>query len=101
MEPWHIEKGLSGKSEIKQLRMKSVRARTIYITAETLRNMGIMLQPFIPDKAAHLLDVLGVSENKRTCEYLGLGKDFSYGKPMRDPGTSAQEGLFPPLEVQN
>lgn len=83
-----------------ELRLRNLMGRTIYVTAESLRNMGLLLQAFIPDKAAHMLDVLGVAEWKRTFEFLGLGKDHSYGKPMRDPGTSAYDGLFPPLEVE-
>lgn len=75
-------------------------ARTIYIVAETLRNAGILLQPFMPEKAKEMLDVLGVSEGKRTFEYAGLGKDFTYGVPMRPPGRTAHESLFPPLEVE-
>lgn len=100
MAPWSIGKKLPDAKPEEQLRLRNLRGRTIYVTAESLRNMGILLQPFIPDKAAHLLDVLGVSETKRTFEYLGLGKDHTYGKPLRNPGTTAHDGLFPPLEVE-
>lgn len=62
--------------------------------------MGILLQPFMPEKAEEMLDVLGVSREKRSFEYLGLGKDFTYGEPMRDVGRSAHQSLFPPLEVE-
>jgi methionyl-tRNA synthetase len=100
MAPWSLGKIIKEAEATEQLRLRNVRGRTIYVTAESLRNMGILLQAFIPDKAAHLLDVLGVSENNRTFEFLGLGKDFAYGKPLRDPGVSAHDGLFPPLAVE-
>lgn len=100
MAPWSIGKKIVDAEPTEQLRLRNVRGRTIYVTAESLRNMGILLQAFIPDKAAHMLDVLGVSEQKRTFDFLGLGKDHSYGSPLRHPGTSAHDGLFPPLEVE-
>lgn len=72
----------------------------IYVLADTLRVMGILLQPFMPDKAAEMLDLLGVSPEKRTFAYAAMGADFSYGTPLRDVGVTAQEALFPPLEVE-
>lgn len=80
--------------------MQVVLSRSIYIVAETLRNVGILLQPFMPEKAEEMLDILGVSPDRRTFEEAGFGKDFTYGQPMRAPGRSAHESLFPPLEVQ-
>ncbi|ROW06146.1 hypothetical protein VMCG_04606 [Cytospora schulzeri] len=100
MAPWSIGKKLIDAEPAQQLRLRNLRGRSIYVTAESLRNMGLLLQAFIPDKAAHLLDVLGVSQERRTFEFLGLGKDFGYGVPLRSPGTGAHDGLFPPLEVE-
>jgi len=62
---------------------------------------GILLQPFIPDKAGELLDILGVAENRRRFEDAKLGADFAYGTPKRAPGMSAYDGLFPPLAVED
>ncbi|ROW11751.1 hypothetical protein VPNG_05651 [Cytospora leucostoma] len=100
MAPWSIAKHIRDAEPAEQLRLKALMGRTIYVTAETLRNMGILLQAYIPEKAAHMLDVLGVSEERRSFEYLGLGKDATYGTPRRDPGKTAYDGLFPPLEVE-
>lgn len=83
------------------MRLNALMAQTIYIMAETLRNVGILLQPYMPEKAQHLLDVLGVPEKNRTFDYCGLGKDFEYGEPMREPGRTAHESLFPPLDVED
>lgn len=40
---------------------------------ETLRICAILLQPFIPGKAAELLDALRVSEGMRTWSHAGVG----------------------------
>lgn len=95
-----MAKKLKDQKATEQLRLKALMGRTIYVTAETLRNMGILLQAFIPKKAADMLDVLGVSTDKRSFEFLGIGKDPTYGEPMRDPGRSAHDGLFPPLPLE-
>lgn len=96
-----MAKNCSGAEGTELLRLQALLNRTIYLLAESLRNIGILLQPFTPTKAQELLDVLGVSLEKRTAEYVGFGKDFTYGKPMRSPGRGAHDGLFPPLDVEN
>ncbi|KAI6044866.1 tRNA synthetases class I (M)-domain-containing protein [Pisolithus marmoratus] len=46
-----------------------------YLTAlETLRIVGILLQPFLPSTAAKLLGALGVPEMERTVAYARLGR---------------------------
>ncbi|MEN3423012.1 methionine--tRNA ligase, partial [Brucella abortus] len=37
----------------------------LYVTAEVLRRVGIMVQPFIPQSAEKLLDILAVPADKR------------------------------------
>lgn len=101
MAPWAISREMKEKSQEEQVRLNALLEQTIYIMAETLRNMGILLQPYMPGKAQHMLDVLGVPEEKRTFEYCGFGKDLDYGQPMRSPGKSAHESLFPPLDVED
>lgn len=83
------------------MRLNALMAQTIYIMAETLRNVGILLQPYMPEKAQHMLEVLGVPEKNRTFDYCGFGKDSEYGVPMRQPGRTAHESLFPPLDVED
>lgn len=79
---------------------RSLLGRTIYLLAESVRVMGILLQPFMPGKAAEMLDVLGVSPDRRTFAQAALGKDFSYGKPLRSSSREEYGGLFPQLEVE-
>lgn len=72
---------------------------SVFDSAESLRHIGILLQPFMPEKAKELLDVLGVRESRRSFANLGYGVDSTYGEPMRDPGSSSHDSLFPGLEV--
>ena len=62
--------------------------------------MGILLQPFMPAKAKELLEVLGVKPNRRFLQDARLQADLDFGTPMRNPGKSAFDGLFPPLAVE-
>lgn len=71
--------------------------RAVYLCAETLRLVGIMLQAFIPDSAKRLLDMLGVAEDRRHWEWCQVGKDDSYGSPLVDLGRGEKGVLFPSL----
>ncbi|KAM7208724.1 methionyl-tRNA synthetase [Naviculisporaceae sp. PSN 640] len=52
---------------------------SLFLVGETLRMSGILLQPFMPEKAARLLDLLDVSPDRRTLEYARLYADREYG----------------------
>ncbi|KAK5656308.1 hypothetical protein OQA88_4688 [Cercophora sp. LCS_1] len=71
---------------------------SIYVLAESLRITGILLQPFMPGKAAQLLDHLGVAKEKRRLEHATLGADFEYGVPLIELG---KENLFPPMVLKD
>jgi methionyl-tRNA synthetase len=43
----------------------------LYVTAEVLRQVAILSQPFMPGSAAKLLDLLGVPEGRRAFAQLG------------------------------
>lgn len=73
----------------------------IYLSAESLRVMGILLQPFMPTKSTQLLDMLGVQQSRRTLGHANLGSDTEYGMPMTALGSSGpNSGLFPGLIVE-
>lgn len=93
--PWKQAKAVQSEAD------RLLLDRNIYYGAETLRVVGILLQPFMPNKAAQMLDVLGVPQDHRTYEYARLGADFEYGTPILNPGAGASEGLFPPLDFQD
>jgi methionyl-tRNA synthetase len=47
----------------------------LYVTAEVLRQVGILCQPFMPAAASRLLDLLGVSPDDRQFNKLGSAVD--------------------------
>lgn len=71
--------------------------RVVYLNAEALRLVGIMLQAFTPSKASRMLDMLGVKEERRSWEWCAVGKDDEYGVPMVDLGRNEKGVLFPGL----
>ena len=71
--------------------------RVIYMAAEALRLVGIMLQAFIPSSAKRLLDMLGVAEERRNWEWCEMGKDDAYGVPFVSLGKGEKGVLFPRL----
>ncbi|KAI0157561.1 tRNA synthetases class I (M)-domain-containing protein [Xylariaceae sp. FL1272] len=73
--------------------------QTIFFTAESLRIVGILLQPFIPEKAAELLDRLGVSPERRSMQDAVLFADSTYGTPLIELGQGASTSIFPPMPV--
>ncbi|KAK3075705.1 methionyl-tRNA synthetase [Teratosphaeriaceae sp. CCFEE 6253] len=75
--------------------------RTVFLAAETLRLVGLMLQAFIPGKAGELLDMLGVPAERRTWEWVSAGADDGYGIPAesKDLGRGVKGVLFPGLST--
>ncbi|RYN17275.1 putative methionine--tRNA ligase [Alternaria arborescens] len=71
--------------------------RIVYLAAEALRITGILLLPYMPNKARMLLDQLGVHHDRRTFEYCKPGADLDYGTPFVELGTAHKGVLFPPL----
>ncbi|KAH7062091.1 tRNA synthetases class I (M)-domain-containing protein [Macrophomina phaseolina] len=70
--------------------------RTIFLCAETLRIAAILLQPYMPSKAAELLDMLGVDEKKRSFEFAMVCRDFDYGVSKVNLSKAV---LFPPIGI--
>ena len=77
--PWELR-----KSDV--ARMGTV----LYVVAETLRHVAILLQPFTPDAAGRILDQLAVSEDKRRFADLGEAGALTPGTELPKP-----EGVFP------
>ncbi|KAH7077320.1 methionyl-tRNA synthetase-like protein [Paraphoma chrysanthemicola] len=71
--------------------------KIIFETAEALRMIGILLQPWMPNKANLLLDQLGVQQDRRTFAWCQPGVDLEYGEPMVEIGAGHKGVLFPPL----
>jgi methionyl-tRNA synthetase len=73
-EPWTLRK-------TDPARMASV----LYVTAEVLRAVGILAQPFVPNAAARLLDLLAVAPERRMLAHVGEGNRLSPGTALPAP----------------
>jgi methionyl-tRNA synthetase len=73
-EPW-------AKKKTDPARMETI----LYVTAETLRRLAIPLQPFIPDSAGKLLDLLGVGPDERDFAHAGETNALQEGAPLPPP----------------
>ena len=67
----------------------------LYVTAEVLRQIAILVQPVVPLGAEKLLDQLGVSENARDFAELGPRGRLKPGTELPPP-----QPVFPRLEAE-
>ena len=82
MQPWTLKK-------TDPERMSQV----LYVLAETVRVIVIMLQPFCVDAASRLLDQLGIAQNERS--FAHLIREFALKSGTILPKS---EGVFPRLQ---
>jgi methionyl-tRNA synthetase len=57
----------------------------LYVTAEVIRQVAILAQPFMPESAAKLLDLLAVPTDERTFAYLGREHRLAAGSTLPAP----------------
>ncbi len=71
----------------------------LYVLAEIIRNITIILQPFMPGSCSKILDQLAVPADKRTFEHLSTSDHFTDENSLK-PGTALPkpEGVFPRYE---
>ncbi len=62
----------------------------LYVLAETIRHLAIVVQPFMPNSAARMLDQLSIGEGERTFEFLGPDHALATGTALPKP-----KGVFP------
>lgn len=67
-------------------RMKTV----LYVLAETIRHLAILMQPFTPLSSGKMLDQLAVEDGERTFEFLSAETPLVSGRSLPKP-----EGVFP------
>lgn len=85
-EPWALKK-------TDPARMETV----LYVTAEILRRVGILCQPFVPEAAGKLLDILAVPADKRQFSDLTGAGELSTGTELPAP-----QAIFPRyVETEN
>jgi methionyl-tRNA synthetase len=65
-------------------------ATVLFVLAETLRCIGIVLQPFMPDTMSKLLDQLATPPDKRSFSSLNAADGLVSGAKLPAP-----QGLFP------
>ena len=57
----------------------------LYVTAEVLRRVTILCQPFMPSSAAKLLAILAVQAEERDFAALEAGKRIAAGRTLPPP----------------
>ncbi|HYN00515.1 MAG TPA: methionine--tRNA ligase [Aestuariivirgaceae bacterium] len=60
-------------------------ATVLYVTVEVLRQIGILIQPYMPHSAGKLLDAIGVDNHERSFNALGEGNRLAPGKEIPAP----------------
>jgi len=92
-EPWKLTKTDPAR-----------RDTVLYVTAEVLRNVALMAQPFVPEAAAKLLFLLGVAEDARDFAKVGAGNRLVSGASLPAPApifpryVEAEEGAPAPAK---
>ena len=57
----------------------------LYVTAETVRQIAILTQPFIPASAGKILDLLGIGQDQRSFNALGSKDRLAAGTKISKP----------------
>ena len=78
-EPWRLTKSDPAR-----------RDTVLYVTAEVLRSIAILTQPFMPASSEKLLDLLGVASDQRAFSHLGGAGRLQSGIDLPAPS-----GIFP------
>jgi methionyl-tRNA synthetase len=65
-------------------------ATVLWVLAETIRHLAILVQPVMPDSASRLLDQLAVPADRRSFAHLDAANALQAGTPLPQP-----EGVFP------
>lgn len=62
----------------------------LYVLAETIRGVALLMQPFMPASAGRLLDQVGVGEGERSFDHFGPAGRLVPATPLPAP-----QGVFP------
>ena len=71
------------------------RDTVLYTLAETIRHIGLYLQPFVPDAATSILDQLEIADDQRDFSSIGGGHAVKPGTPLRKPSA-----IFPRIAAE-
>jgi methionyl-tRNA synthetase len=99
----HINQYFAAQEPWKLTKTDPARRDTVlYVTMECLRNVALILQPFIPASAARLLDLLAVPEGERQFAHSGPAGRLVQGRALPAPSpifpryVEAEEGAPAP-----
>ena len=102
----HINQYFAAQEPWKLTKTDPVRRDTVlYVTMECLRNVALILQPFVPGSAAKLLDLLAVPASARQFTYCGEAGRLVSGTPLPAPApvfpryVEAEEGGAAPAKA--
>lgn len=70
-------------------------ATVLYVTAEVIRQVAVLAQPFIPASAAKLLDLLAVAADQR--DFAAIGTRLAPGATLPPPAPVFPRYVEPPL----
>ena len=65
-------------------------ATVLYVLAEVIRNLGLIVQPFTPVAAQKILDQVAAGANERDFSFIGEAHALKSGTPLPKP-----QGVFP------
>jgi methionyl-tRNA synthetase len=71
----------------------------LYVTAEALRQVAILVQPFMPDSAARLLDLLAIPADQRSFATLGGVARITAGSTLPPPAPVFPRYVEPATEA--
>ena len=57
----------------------------LYVTAEVIRQVAILAQPYMPESAAKLLDLLAIPPEQRQFQVLGGARRIAPGVKLPSP----------------
>jgi len=83
LAPWNLKK----ENKIDEMN------RALYNAAESVRIIAILLQPFTPNCAAKILDLLNINESSRS--FTALNQSLQNGHKINEP-----KAVFPRLETK-
>ncbi|PZP52987.1 MAG: methionine--tRNA ligase, partial [Micavibrio aeruginosavorus] len=66
----------------------------LYVLCETIRCLGLLIQPYMPDSASRFLDQLEIPEGERSFGFLSPAHTLKAGTIIPQP-----QGIFPRIEV--
>lgn len=68
----------------------------LYVLAETIRCLALVMQPFTPDAADKLLNQLGIQDDRRDFIFISADHALAHGTPIDKP-----EGVFPRIQDED